>query len=226
MTNLTLLTNSTPEAQSLRSQAGGEAIVDVGIGNNGTFARIGVPMLLGANVIEVTAQDVLGNTRVRTTSVARIDATGKPQMIVLSGDGQSTNVHLRLPAPIRVKIVKPDGSPDVVPIHPCWEGATLWFMCGATSVKVRNIAGNSKVALHWQVNESGDGVEMWGSAVVFDDVDTKRRLWNTFDYDLNAFAPDGPDNSPDSVFVSVTIYKALYLAMYGIKGRSAWNANA
>ena len=118
-----------------------------------------------------------------------------------------------------------DGEPDVVPVHPAWEGDTMWIMGGRTSVKARNIAANPNVALHWQVTETGDGVEMWGTAAIHDDLETKRRLWTgVFDYDLNAFAPGGPDNSPDTVFFAVTIARALYLPMYGMKGRFAWTA--
>jgi general stress protein 26 len=116
-----------------------------------------------------------------------------------------------------------DGEPDVVPIHPCWDGDTLWTMAGLTSVKARNIAANPKVALHWQVTEKGDGVEIWGTATLHTDLDTKRRLWNgVFDYDLNAFAPGGPDNSPDTVFIAVHPERALYLAAYGMGGSERW----
>ncbi len=52
-----------------------------------------------------------------------------------------------------------DGKPDVVPVHPCWEGDTLWVMGGSASVKARNIAANPNVALHWQVTEAGDGTK-------------------------------------------------------------------
>ena len=52
-----------------------------------------------------------------------------------------------------------DGDPDVVPIHPAWQGDTLWFMTGAKSVKVRNIAHHPNVALHWQVTAAGDGLD-------------------------------------------------------------------
>ena len=116
-----------------------------------------------------------------------------------------------------------DNEPDVVPVHPCWEGDVLWTMAGTGSVKARNIAANSNVALHWQVTEVGDGVEVWGTAEIFDDVETKRRLWNgVFDYDLNAFAPGGPDDSPGTIFIAITPVRALYREMYGAKGRHAW----
>ncbi len=87
-----------------------------------------------------------------------------------------------------------DGKPDVVPVHPCWEGDICWVMIGTDSVKARNVAAHADVAMHWQVDAVGDGVEIWGTAEVFADLDTKRRLWTgVFDYDLNMFAPGGPD---------------------------------
>jgi general stress protein 26 len=116
-----------------------------------------------------------------------------------------------------------DGKPDVVPVHPCWEGDTLWLMCGTESVKSRNIAANHNVALHWQVTESGDGLEVWGTAELFTDVETKRRLWEgVFDYDLNLFAPGGPDASPDTAFMAVTPARALFLKAYGMGGSDRW----
>lgn len=117
-----------------------------------------------------------------------------------------------------------DNHPDVVPVHPCWEGDTLWIMAGTTSVKVRNIGHNPNVALHWQVTETGDGVEIWGTATVWSDVETKKRLWTVFDYDLDGFAPGGPENSPDTVFVAVEPQRALYLAQYGMAGSTRWSA--
>jgi general stress protein 26 len=124
-----------------------------------------------------------------------------------------------------IATVGADGEPDVVPVHPCWEGDTLWTMLGATSVKARNVADNPKVALHWQVTENGDGVEVWGTGEVFTDLDTKRRLWDgVFDYDLNAFAPGGPDNSPDTAFLAITPTRALILKQYGMGGSQRWSA--
>lgn len=118
-----------------------------------------------------------------------------------------------------------DGEPDVVPVHPCWEGDTLWTMVGTSSVKARNTADNPKVAFHWQVTENGDGVEVWGTAELFTDVDTKKRLWDdVFDYDLSAFAPGGPESSPDTAFLAVTPTRALILKQYGMGGVQRWSA--
>jgi general stress protein 26 len=118
-----------------------------------------------------------------------------------------------------------DGDPDVVPVHPAWEGDTLWVMTYMSSVKVRNLAHHQRVALHWQVTEAGDGVEVWGTASVHSDVETKRRLWTgVFDYDLGGFAPGGPDGSPDVAFVAVRPERAVYLIAYGMGGRETWSA--
>ncbi len=118
-----------------------------------------------------------------------------------------------------------DGNPDVVPVHPCWEGDVMWVMLGTGSVKARNVAANPNVALHWQVTEVGDGVELWGTAEMFSDVETKRRLWDdVFDYDLNAFAPGGPDDSPGTGFLAVTPTRALILKQYGMAGMQRWSA--
>ena len=124
-----------------------------------------------------------------------------------------------------IATVGADGEPDVVPVHPCWEGDTLWTMMGTTSVKAKNVADNPKVALHWQVTENGDGVELWGTGEVFTDLETKHRLWDgVFDYDLNAFAPGGPDNSPDTAFLAITPTRALILKQYGMGGMQRWRA--
>jgi general stress protein 26 len=98
-------------------------------------------------------------------------------------------------------------------------------MVGVDSVKARNVADNNKVAFHWQVTENGDGVEVWGTGEVFIDIETKQRMWtDVFDYDLSAFAPGGPDNSPDTAFLAVAVNRALVLKQYGVGGTQRWNA--
>jgi general stress protein 26 len=96
-------------------------------------------------------------------------------------------------------------------------------MVGTDSVKSRNVASNDRVAMHWQVTENGDGVEIWGQATVVSDLETKRRLWKgVFDYDLDAFAPGGPDNSPTTAFMRIDIDRAVILRMYGAAGVERW----
>ena len=121
--------------------------------------------------------------------------------------------------------VAPDGHPHVVPVHPAFEGRTIWAMVGTGSVKARNVRHHPEVMLHWQVTEAGDNLMVWGRAAVMDDPETKRRLWEgVFDYDLNLFAPGGPEGSPDTAFLSVEPSRAVFLEFYGIKGRQEWVA--
>ena len=116
-----------------------------------------------------------------------------------------------------------DGSPDVVPVHPCWEGDVLWAMIGTTSAKARNVSHEPRVALHWQVTEVGDGVEVWGRATVHADLATKRRLWTgVFDYDLNLFAPGGAEDSPGTGFLAVVPERVLIIRQYGMGGLQRW----
>jgi PPOX class probable F420-dependent enzyme len=118
--------------------------------------------------------------------------------------------------------VGPDGNPDVVPVWPAWQDDTLWIFTGTGSVKVRNIASNPNVALHWQVDESGDGVEVWGTATIHTDIETKRRLWEgVFTYNLDLFSPGGPE-SPGGCFVAIRPERALALKQYGMAGRDTW----
>ena len=126
-----------------------------------------------------------------------------------------------------IATVGADGAPDVVPIHPCWEGDTIWAMIGRDSVKARNLRANDRIAMHWQVTEKGDGLELWGTASVHDDLDTKRRLWNgVFDYDLDMFAPGGPEESPDTAFLRIEPQRAMYLKAYGMGGVERWSAGS
>ena len=117
-----------------------------------------------------------------------------------------------------------DGDPDVVPVHPAWDGDVIWFMASTRSTKVRNIAHHPSVAMHWQASEAGEGLEVWGTAEVHADLDTKRRLWNAFDYDLNLFAPGGPEGSPEVVFVAIRPTRALAVSGFGSGKPERWAA--
>jgi general stress protein 26 len=124
-----------------------------------------------------------------------------------------------------VATVSPDGSPHVVPVHPAFEGRTIWAMTGVHSVKARNVRASPGVMLHWQVTEAGDNLMVWGRGTMFDDLDTKRRLWEgVFDYDLDLFSGGGPEGSPETGFLAVEPTRAVFLEFYGIKGRSEWRA--
>jgi general stress protein 26 len=141
-------------------------------------------------------------------------------------DLEDVRTHARELSPwAHLATVGADGAPDVVPVHPCWEGDTIWAMIGRDSVKARNLRANDRIAMHWQVTDKGDGLEVWGTASVHDDIETKRRLWKgVFDYDLDMFAPGGPEKSPDTAFLRVEPHRAMYLKAYGMRGIERWSA--
>jgi len=62
------------------------------------------------NPITVVATDVLGNSVTKRINVKRIIPTG-PQMVIVSGNGQTARINTQLPQPIVVKMTQPNGSP-------------------------------------------------------------------------------------------------------------------
>ena len=86
------------------------ANVAVGIGNNGTFERMGIPLVLGTNTITVTATDIAGNTATTEVKVRRVQPVGL-RMIVVSGNAQMTNIHRRLEQAVVVQITESNGVP-------------------------------------------------------------------------------------------------------------------
>ncbi len=115
-----------------------------------------------------------------------------------------------------------DMEPHVVPVHPAWEGTTMWIMTSGSSVKARNVEQNPTVAMHWETNESGDGLLVWGKAVIHRDLSTKERLWTgVFDYDLNQFVPDGATD-PDVVFLAIEPTRAVHALAYGVGAVQRW----
>ena len=92
---------------------GQPANVNVGVGNNGTFGRTAVPLVLGDNTITATAADISGNTVTRQITVRRLPVAG-PRLLAVSGNAQQTNVHIRLPTPITVRLVQGDGITPII----------------------------------------------------------------------------------------------------------------
>lgn len=120
----------------------------------------------------------------------------------------------------------PSGTPDVAPVQPAWLDDSLWFFIDIDSTKARNVSNNPNVAMHWEVDESFDGVEIWGVATIHDDGPTKRHLWTgVFDFDLSDYAPNGSDASPGSVFMEIRPSKALYLVRGRAGGVYRWTAD-
>ena len=117
------------------------------------------------------------------------------------------------------------GAPHVVPIHADWHDGHIYAMVGLHDVKVRNLRANPAVCLHWQVSESTgwDSLLAWGTAAVLATTQDKRRLWSgVLSYDLDAFSTGGPDGSPDTGFLEVTVERAVLLRRFGYDGRDEW----
>ena len=119
------------------------------------------------------------------------------------------------------------GKPFVTPVHPCWENDILWTFIELDSVKAKNVAKNPQISCHWMVGEDTgmDSLILWGDAEVYGDIETKKRLWNgVFDYDLEMWAPDGPEKCPEKGFLKITPQKIILLKFYGVSGRLEWFA--
>ena len=93
---------------------GAPAEVIVGIGNNGTFVRLSVPLAIGPNTISATATDKKRNIISREITVERIEIPDDARIMeVLSGNGQRRTVNEVLPDPVVVKVTRSDNTPFV-----------------------------------------------------------------------------------------------------------------
>ncbi len=86
------------------------------------------------------------------------------------------------------------GQATVRPVHPIWEGDTLWVATGADSPKVRHVRANPRVELFWHLTDAVRHLTVTGTAACIDAPAEKHRLWDLFDYDLSAYWPDGADS--------------------------------
>jgi hypothetical protein len=91
------------------------AVVDIGIGTNGTFFVPQLELTPGQQtVIEAVATDALGNTRTIQIAVVQIlIPPGAPRIEVISGNGQEGQVDSLLGEPIAVRVTQGDGTPFV-----------------------------------------------------------------------------------------------------------------
>lgn len=91
---------------------GDSAEVIVGIGQNGTFERSGIPLEVGKNTVTVAATDALGNTITKTSTIYRRVPVG-PLIEVVSGNNQASFVNDILSEAATVRIRYPNGTPIV-----------------------------------------------------------------------------------------------------------------
>ena len=92
---------------------GRDAVVDVGIGNNGTYLARDVPLQdEGPTAITVEASDFLGNSASRTISVQRqAPAKDAPRIELVSGNGQTAAMKSPVPQPVVVRVLDRGGVP-------------------------------------------------------------------------------------------------------------------
>lgn len=83
------------------------AIVDVGVGNNGTFLARNVPLTMGgATTLTAIGKDALNNTTTRSISVSfQPPPMGMPYMVAFpEGNGQSARVNNQVARPLQVQV--------------------------------------------------------------------------------------------------------------------------
>ena len=98
-------------SEGLEVEVNGQAaVVDIGIGTNGTWELSGVPLLDGApTLLTVTARDVLGNTSTKTIAVSYVPPAGN-SIAISAGDGQVGDVLQELEHPVTVQLVDELGA--------------------------------------------------------------------------------------------------------------------
>lgn len=131
------------------------AEVDVGIGNNGTFFAMSVPLALGINTITAVAIDGVGNTTSKQIQVKRIDLLPtEPQMSVVSGNGQLAPMQSYLADPIVVHVANVDGIP--------FANKLVTFEITRSDGRLSNTGvGQGARMLQVRTNANGDATAFW-----------------------------------------------------------------
>jgi nitroimidazol reductase NimA-like FMN-containing flavoprotein (pyridoxamine 5'-phosphate oxidase superfamily) len=134
---------------------------------------------------------------------------------------------VRFGSQVYMATVSPSGMPYVTPVVVAWKDDMLWAAVGLAQAKVKNLEKNNQISCHWNTGESlnYDGLMVWGTAQIFDDLETKRRMWEgVFDYDLTAINGGGPDEAAHACLIAITPSRALLLRKFGVEGREVWRA--
>ena len=115
----------------------------------------------------------------------------------------------------------PDG-PRVRMVHPTWEGETLWFATGTSSPKVKQIQGDPRVDVQFQVSPP-DFVHIMvrGNAEIVGDEAEKKRVWDVIDYDLSQFWSGGPTD-PEYSPIKITPTRVELSKMFGSMDKKVW----
>ena len=88
--------------------------------------------------------------------------------------------HLRKPLISNFSTIRPDGSPHIVPVWHHFDGVNVLILSETTSIKVRNIRHEARVAISIPSDEQHSGydgyVQVNGKASLFSSWDSKL-LW-------------------------------------------------
>jgi general stress protein 26 len=116
-------------------------------------------------------------------------------------------------------------EPRVRMVHPTWEGDVLWVATGPQTPKAKQLENNANVDVQWQVAPPNFiHIMARGRAEIFRDSATKQRAWDVFDYDLNDFFSDGPDD-PNYIAVKITPTRVELSEMFGSTNQRIWRAS-
>jgi general stress protein 26 len=116
-------------------------------------------------------------------------------------------------------------EPRVRMVHPTWEGDVLWVATGPLTPKAKQMENNPYVDVQWQVAPP-DFIHIMtrGRAEIFRDSATKQHAWDVFDYDLNDFFAEGPDD-PNYIAVKITPTRVELSEMFGSTNQRVWRAS-
>ena len=123
-----------------------------------------------------------------------------------------------------VATVAKDGTPRVRLVHPTWEGDVLWIATAMSSPKAKQLAANPAVDVQYQVS-APDFVHIMvrGTAELLNDADSRKHVWDTMDYDLGDFWPEGPDTE-DFVAIKISPTRVELSEMFGSMNKRIWRA--
>lgn len=117
-----------------------------------------------------------------------------------------------------------NGEPRVRLVHPTWEASAgvVWFATDPASPKAAQIKAQPVVDLQWQVSPPDFiHVLVRGRAQLMHDDETRKHVWDTLDYDLADFWPDGP-TAKNYVAVRIEPVRVEHSKMFGSQDQRVW----
>ena len=98
----------------------------------------------------------------------------------------------------------------------------LWFATGAASPKIRQLKGDPRVDVQYQVAPP-DFIHILirGTATIIEDEAEKKRVWDVIDYDLSQFWSGGPTD-PEYAPVRIDPDRVELSKMFGSIDKRVW----